>query len=287
MSRYLEIPEFETDFRFRTFLNDGLTIVYPHFHKEIEIIYAKLGSVNIGVDDEIIELKEGETFIFAGGQPHYFLASPASERYVYQFDSQLFIEKQLRTDETSLNTLFERGESHSRKWPKKLADKVTGLLTQLYHNECENKSGKNFRALGYLYQLIGEFYCELPQKQQRKAVKKYSISHYKETLDHLNQVFDYVETHYQGAMTIEEVAKYVGFSPYYFTRFFKANTGQTFMQFLAEYRINQAKFILANEKIPMTDVAEKSGFASVKTFHHVFKEAVGKSPLQYQKQLQL
>ena len=34
MSMYLEIPEFESDFRFRTFLNDGLTIVYPHVHKE-------------------------------------------------------------------------------------------------------------------------------------------------------------------------------------------------------------------------------------------------------------
>ena len=33
MSMYLEIPEFESDFRFRTFLNDGLTIVYPHVHK--------------------------------------------------------------------------------------------------------------------------------------------------------------------------------------------------------------------------------------------------------------
>lgn len=29
MSMYLEIPEFESEFRFRTFLNDGLTIVYP------------------------------------------------------------------------------------------------------------------------------------------------------------------------------------------------------------------------------------------------------------------
>ena len=72
MSMYLEIPEFESDFRFRTFLNDGLTIVYPHVHKEIELIYAKRGKVNIGVADEIIELEEGELYIFASGQPHYF-----------------------------------------------------------------------------------------------------------------------------------------------------------------------------------------------------------------------
>lgn len=57
------------------------------------------------------------------------------------------------------------------------------------------------------------------------------------------------------------------------------------MQFLTEYRVNQAQFILGNEKLPMAEVAEKAGFASVKTFHHVFKGAVGHSPLQYQKMM--
>lgn len=38
MSNYLEIPGFEDLIPFRTFLNDGMTIVYPHWHKEIEII---------------------------------------------------------------------------------------------------------------------------------------------------------------------------------------------------------------------------------------------------------
>lgn len=73
MSMYLEIPEFESEFRFRTFLNDGLTIVYPHVHKEIEIIYAKRGTVNIGVDDTIIELKEGDLYLFPAGSPTTFL----------------------------------------------------------------------------------------------------------------------------------------------------------------------------------------------------------------------
>lgn len=35
----------------------------------------------------------------------------------------------------------------------------------------------------------------------------------------------------------------------------------------------------------MIDVAERSGFSSVKTFHHVFKQEVGISPLKYQKEV--
>lgn len=285
MSMYLEIPEFESDFRFRTFLNDGLTIVYPHVHKEIELIYAKRGKVNIGVADEIIELEEGELYIFASGQPHYFLASPESERYVYQFDFALFDETILREKELSLKTIFDEGEPHSKHWPVSFTEKITGLLIELYQLEEEQVAGKRYLTMGFLYQLIGECYQGLPPRAKKIAPLKRSAAQYKETLQRLDEVFEYIESHYQDVLTMEETAKHVGFSPHYFTRFFKTNTGKTFMQFLTEYRINQAKFILANEKLPMAEVAEKAGFASVKTFHHVFKETVGQSPLQYQKQL--
>ena len=241
MSMYLEIPEFESDFRFRTFLNDGLTIVYPHVHKEIELIYAKRGKVNIGVADEIIELEEGELYIFASGQPHYFLASPESERYVYQFDFALFDETILREKELSLKTLFDEGEPHSKHWPVSFTEKITGLLTELYQLEEEQVAGKRYLTMGFLYQLIGECYQGLPPRAKKIAPLKRSAAQYKETLQRLDEVFEYIESHYQDVLTMEETAKHVGFSPHYFTRFFKTNTGKTFMQFLTEYRNNQAK----------------------------------------------
>ncbi|WP_018750539.1 AraC family transcriptional regulator [Paenibacillus sanguinis] len=285
MSNYLEIPGFEDLLPFRTFLNDGMTIVYPHWHKEVEIIYSRKGKVNIGVDEDIVQLEEGEIYIFPSGEAHYFLASPDSERYVFQFNLKLFDEKVLRTSEDSLLSLFEYGEPLSRNWPETLVRRATELLIDLYKLEESKPAGMNYLTLGYLYQLIGEFYLNLPRRKEKKNKTKRSTIQHKETLDLLNQVFEYVENRYQEVITVEDIAKFIGFSPYYFTRFFKTNTGQTFMQFLTEYRINQAKFILANEKIPMVEVAEKAGFASVKTFHHVFKEAVGQSPLQYQKSL--
>ncbi len=284
MSLYLEIPQLNQQFPYRFFLNDGLEIAYPHWHKEIEIIYASRGRVNIGVGESIVVLEEGEIFFFASGEPHYFLSSPNSERYVYQFDLKLFDESILRTKEESLISLFEQGERHSRYWSKSLSRKIKKLLLELQQLDHTQPFGENYLAMSSLYRLVGEFYRSLPRNAAKEKVTPNAV-HRKETLERLNQVFEYIENRYREAITVEDVAKFVGFSPYYFTRFFKKNTGQTFIQFLNEYRVNQAKFILANEKLPMTDVAEKAGFASVKTFHHVFKEAVGKSPLQYQKMM--
>ncbi|WP_348920492.1 AraC family transcriptional regulator [Enterococcus rotai] len=285
MSVYLERPEFEEPILFRAFINDGMTIVYPHWHKEIEIIYSIRGTVNIGVGDEIVHVAEGEIYFFASGEPHYFLASPDSERIVYQFDLSLFDEKNVKSaNDCSLIELFETGEKHSSKWSKSLIVEMKKLLQQLFVEVEKDAPGKNYALLHLLFQLITTFYRRLPQTQIKvKKGAKSSTIKYKENLEQLDRIFTYVENHYEESITLEEIAKFSGFSSYYFTRFFKANTGTTFMSFLTEYRINQAKFILANEKVPMIEVAEKSGFASVKTFHHVFKEQVGISPLKYQK----
>lgn len=284
MSRYLEITHMGKEFPFRSFLNDGLAITYPHFHKEIEIIHTKKGKVNIGVGESLIELAEGETYFFSSGVPHYFLASPDSERYVFQFDLMMFDEVNLRqTGECSLFDLFEKGEPLSRNWPSAFSKKITRLLLDLYQAVEESQAGDKYRIVALLHLLVADFYRELPKKKQAVTVTQPAAVKFQETLDQLNLVFDLVENHYHESLTLEDAANAVGFSPYYFTRFFKKNTGQTFTQFLTDYRINQAKFILANEKIPMVEVAEKAGFASVKTFHHVFKDNVGLSPLKYQK----
>ncbi|WP_368259448.1 AraC family transcriptional regulator [Enterococcus sp. 2201sp1_2201st1_C11_2201SCRN_220225] len=286
MSNYLEITHLKQEFPFRAFLNDGWAITYPHFHKEIEIIHTKKGKVNIGVGQKLIELAEGETYFFPSGQPHYFLASPDSERCVFQFDLLMFDEVNLRRPEDpTLFALFEQGEPLSRNWPADFAKRMTDLLLALFSAQEQDTTGERFRIIALLHLLVADFYRELPSKKERVSITQPAAVKYQETLDQLNVVFDLIENHYQESLTLEEVAKEVGFSPYYFTRFFKKNTGQTFGQFLTDYRVNQAKFILASEKIPMVEVAEKAGFASVKTFHHVFKEAVGISPLKYQKNI--
>ncbi|MCP1102081.1 AraC-like DNA-binding protein [Aequitasia blattaphilus] len=285
MSKYLEIPEFDQDISFRTFLHDGMAITYPHVHKEIEIIYILKGRLNIGVRDEIIELQKGEVYFFSSGEPHFFLASPGSERYVWQFDLKIFNETLLGGNLESLFELFEKSEPCSRSWPKDFTEKFIHLLMDAYYTLEEKKKGYNYYLTGLLNQVVGLMYQQIPERVTKIGQKNSSEMKYKETLDQLNVIFDFVEKHYDEPLTLDEVSSKIGFNPHYFTRFFKKNTGQTFMQFLTEYRIIQSKFILANEKLPMVDVAERAGFSSVKTFHHVFKNHVGISPLKYSKKM--
>ncbi len=287
MSLYLEIPDWPLSFPFRAFENVGEIIVPPHWHKEIEIIFVTKGSVNIGYEGQMIQVHKGDIFVFGSGESHYFVASPGSNRFVFQFDLNLFRDSLFKDKgHMELVNLFKHAENHSVNWPYKVKQKVVICLRELYDEMNGLEIGYEHAMISSLLKLMTLYYREIPSKKEIgknndfvEAIKNH------ETLERLNEVFIYIENHYSEGITLDEIAKVVGFSPYYFSRFFKKSTGQTFMQFLTNYRINQAKYILSHEKIPMIEVAEKSGFNSVKTFHHVFKEQVGMSPLKYHKSI--
>lgn len=286
MSNYIELVEYDSPINLKMFENENTLASFPHFHKEVEIIYVTKGCVNIAYQNEIIGLAEKEIIIFPSGATHSFLSSPDSARYVYQFDLAIFDEKLLGISQSQLIALFETAQTCSKSWPNALAQTAADLLDTLFETTRSNSLAVPYLQLGYLMQLMGMFLEELPQGSSSKPMLNHSEVKYKEDLVLLNKIFGYIETHFQEDITLETISDLVGFSPYYFTRFFKKHIGQTFIQFLSDYRLDQARYILSQERLPMVDVADKAGFSSVKTFHHVFKKSQGISPLQYQKQLQ-
>lgn len=282
MSLYLEIPHYEHDFPFRSFISQGWEITNPHWHRDLEFIYCLEGTVNLGADGEIITLAEGDLFFFPSAQPHFFLASPDSRRLVFQFDLLLFQEVQQKFGQ-NLEQLYDRAAKHSQQWPSEVRQQLIGLFLQIHEEEVSKKSGWQYGVLGGLYQ-INRLIYQLPPTSDAPQPSGQSLRN-KQGLEQLNLILEYVERHYDRPFSQEEAAAIVGFSPSYFSRFFKRMVGQSFSHYLMDYRLNQAKYILGTEELPMDEVAARTGFASVKTFHHVFKKRIGVAPLQFRKQL--
>lgn len=286
MNIYLEIPDVDKHFPFRSLICGGDELCYPHWHKEIEIIYVTKGSLNLGINDTPIRMEQGEVQFINGGDVHYFLASPESKRVVIQFDLSLFQEMAaLSGNEYPLRDIFTEMEHSSSRWPDAAADKIIGLIESIYEEDTQRREGYAYLIKARLLELLTVIMREVPKNRSEKQPKfsEEKLMQSRETLERLERVFIYVEQHYQEAITLSEVARYMGFSPHYFAKLFKKNTGMTFVAFLNEYRLNKAKWILLNENLPMSAVAEEAGFGSVKTFHHFFKEATGVSPLKYHK----
>ncbi|MEK4235830.1 cupin domain-containing protein [Paenibacillus sp. FSL H7-0714] len=89
----------------------------PHWHKEMEIIWIVKGRVNLGVNDQPMQLKENEFVFIKGGDIHYVMASPKSERLVFQFDLGFFQDvMDLNNTPFTLEELFASIEPYSTFW---------------------------------------------------------------------------------------------------------------------------------------------------------------------------
>ena len=97
----------------------------------------------------------------------------------------------------------------------------------------------------------------------------------------ITAVMTYINNHYREELSLEDVARFAGFSRYYFSRSFKRQTGYSFKDYLCQKRLQVAMDLLIRTNRSMRDVAIESGFGSVATFNRVFREKKGCTPTQY------
>lgn len=269
----------EPDFPFRLFLNDGYENSPHHWHEDIEIIYLVEGNVNVGIGSDLYYLKVRDILIIGPGEVHFFLKEKKpSNRAVIQFrmsiydtflsgskDSRtirpMFTHSKYITPGTEIHCLMEK------------------QIQQLIGENTAAKEGYKLIMKARLYDLAGILIRYMPKGEYSFE----AVSHQMERLKKLDKVFEYVDKYYQSNINLQEISKVAGFSLYYFTRFFKENTGVTFVGYLNNFRITKAEWHLMEEPDSITEVAYKSGFNSVKTFNRVFKQLKGCSPMEYRK----
>lgn len=95
----------------------------------------------------------------------------------------------------------------------------------------------------------------------------------------------FISANQHDELRVQDVAKVVNMSVFYFCKVFKRATGKTFTEYLAAVRIAKAKNLLLNPHARITEVAFQSGFQSITHFNRVFLKLVGQSPSAYRKGL--
>ena len=99
----------------------------------------------------------------------------------------------------------------------------------------------------------------------------------------MQKAIDYMKRKYALKLTLEEVAEYAGYSPTYFSRIFREDTGMTFKEYLSELRIERSKLLLLTTDLSITEIGTMLGFNDQSYFCKIFKGATGVTPDKYRK----
>jgi AraC-like DNA-binding protein/ligand-binding sensor protein len=95
----------------------------------------------------------------------------------------------------------------------------------------------------------------------------------------------FIGEHQTESLSLDQIAKTLNVSTFYFCKMFKKATGLTFTDYLARTRIERAKNLLINPNARVSEVAYDCGFLSLTHFNRIFKRIVGKSPTIYRRTL--
>ncbi len=101
------------------------------------------------------------------------------------------------------------------------------------------------------------------------------------TSAHYNRVLTYIRANLDKTITLDELASEVGMSPSHFGRVFKETVGETPMQYVLSYRVEQAIQMLDDPSLSLGKIAFACGFADQAHFSRSFKRITGKTPRQY------
>ncbi len=95
------------------------------------------------------------------------------------------------------------------------------------------------------------------------------------------QALAYIHDHYCTAPNLEEVASSIGISLFHFHRLFSQHVGVTPKQYILQKQIQVARYLLRSRRMPVSHVAEATGFASHGHFTSTFSRIVGLNPTTY------
>ncbi len=93
----------------------------------------------------------------------------------------------------------------------------------------------------------------------------------------------YINENYNKAISLEDVSFVIGFNPAYFSTMFRKETGEKFIDYLMDIRIQKAKSLLLQTDMKVIDIALEVGYSDAKYFAKLFKRKTGLSPSEFRK----
>lgn len=220
-----------------------------HFHHACEIIYVNDGQLSVSIDQKEYLLQKNDlVFVFAN-QMHEFKAMEHSSITIILFSPELV------------------GDFYMN---------YKGFIPE--DNVLHTEKALDFGRMNSIYQQKSFLYAICADLVEQKSF--IPVRHSPQTKV-LYKILLFVEQNYFNECTLKDVARHLQYDYPYLSKLFTKLMSMTFTEYLNQYRISQACYLLKNSHQSIEEVAINSGYHNLRTFHRNFKKIMGHSPREY------
>ena len=107
------------------------------------------------------------------------------------------------------------------------------------------------------------------------------------TSDILYKALAYISQSFAEDISLKKTARAVGVNEYYLSHLLSSRMHMNFRQYVNSLRIDQACRLLTRQSLSAEAIADRCGFASLRSFDRVFLRQMGCTPREYRKKLYL
>lgn len=257
----------------RVHIQDLISPASFHYHDSYELYYLYSGERYYFINDKTYHVSKGAFVLINPYEIHKtdVLANSGFDRVLIHFKKeQLEVFNELNVNPFSN---LENGihvislDSQEQLFIEKLLDNMI--------NEFNNfKYMTDYIKINLVNILL--FLNNCKPKQQDEGLL--SIKQGYKTIFNISA---FINNNYYKNITLDEITRNFYINKFYFSHLFKEVTGFTFIEYLNNIRIKEAKKLLITTTLSIDEIAFKVGYNSNTHFGRVFKKLTGISPLNF------
>ncbi|NIJ46254.1 YesN/AraC family two-component response regulator [Wenyingzhuangia heitensis] len=250
-----------------------------HLHTDYEIVYLKKGKGTIKIAHQEIDYRDGVLMFLGPYIPHYGLLRKALNdnfEIVIHFN-EFLVNNQLQVF-PEFSSVLKRIKEANR--------------VLIFNHEIKEELGVVFEKMikqDASEQLISLFSILSTMSKRNTCISllsnggKITEGYSKKMIE----ILEYINANFQNNISTKDIAVYFNLTPNSFCRYFKKISSQSFLQFLNEFRVNNAIYLLETTTKNISEIMYLCGFTNFSYFSKQFKKITNQSPSNYRKLSQL
>ncbi|WP_282939194.1 AraC family transcriptional regulator [Paenibacillus sp. RC67] len=239
----------------------------PGLKDHYKILYIHSGKGIYRVGEQTYNLSSGDVFLLSPEAVAYYRADD-QDPWTYSWiafnglNAELYLRRAHLSLEHPVFRCTERGALES-------------CFQQVYE-ASKMSTSRDTRLLSALYSflsvLIEDVQSKHPETKQENTQDLY-----------VKKAIEFVHNNYSQAITIGEMADWIGLERKYMSKLFKAATGLTPQDYLIHFRISKACELMNNPSLSIGEIAYSVGYKDQLLFSKMFKKLRKQSPSEYRK----
>ncbi len=250
-----------------------------HVHPTFEFLIVLQGNASLDLNEENITISSDDILILLPETFHHF--TNCSEDYT---DIILTIDifKNKKENVNDFYTPFSTAMKQSRgyfhiKNKSSLVEHIKKVLECYYVQRALYNEITNSRFTLFFSELV---YTLCPDMLESEMILDIM---YDEHTNRVQFLQFYITMHYMEDINLKKIADILNLSEVHTNRIFRQIFGKSFLTYLTDIRLKNAKRLLRRENIEISDIATLVGYNSYNGFYIAFKKEFGITPNMYRK----